>query len=103
MSIFQVDTKGFGQAFADRPIHRMIEELISNALDENVTQVDVTYGRGRGGDYTLTVTDDSPTGFEDLKEVYTEIFSPRPEEGRCYQLDGSALRKWVIARCQRWS
>jgi len=78
----------------------MVEELVANALDENASRVDVNFEHLGRHDYLLRVTDDSPVGFEDLRDAYT-VFAPSKKKddptkrGRfCFG------EKWVIARCQ---
>ena len=100
MGMFDLDTKGFRQVFADRSVSRMVEELVANAFDENVSRVDVTFQHLGRQQYRLKVTDDSPAGFEDLRDAYT-VFAPSKKKddptkrGRfCFG------EKWVIARCQ---
>ena len=43
MGMFDLSTKGFRQVFADRSVSRMVEELVANAFDENVSRVDVAF------------------------------------------------------------
>lgn len=100
MGMFELSTRGFGQVFADRSLTRMVEELVANAFDENVSRVDVLFERLGRGDYRLKVTDDNPRGFEDLRDAYT-VFEPSKKKtdptkrGRfCFG------EKWVIARCR---
>ena len=70
MGIFDVNTKGMGLVFSDRAISRMIEELISNSLDENgATDIHVTFRPVSGGIYELVVSDNSPEGFVDMSLV----------------------------------
>src|SRR2546423_13233059 len=75
MGMFDLNTKGFRQVFADRSVSRMVEELVANAFDENVSRVDVLFEHLGGQEYRLKVTDDSPKGFEDLRDAYT-VFAP---------------------------
>ncbi len=103
MGMFNLDTKGFRQVFADRPLSRMLEELVANAFDEDATRVAVTFEHRGGQDYLLKVADNSPRGFADLSDAYT-VFAPSKKKddpskrGRfCFG------EKWVIARCQEVS
>jgi hypothetical protein len=100
MGMFDLNTKGFRQVFADRSVTRMVQELVANAFDEKVSRVDVTFEHLGGQDYRLVVKDNSPNGFEDLRDAYT-VFAPSKKKddpskrGRfCFG------EKWVIARCQ---
>ena len=60
MGMFDLNTKGFRQVFADRSVSRMVEELVANAFDENVSRVDVAFEHLGRQEYRLKVTDDSP-------------------------------------------
>jgi len=98
---FSVDKRGMAQVFRKRGLHRAIEELISNAQDEDgVTKVDVTLKPIGFGNYEISVEDDSPEGFKDLAHAYT-LFAPS------YKKDDPTKRgrfnfgeKWVIAICK---
>src|SRR5947199_7383214 len=97
-SIFDVDKKGLAQLVRRRGgIVHAIEELISNAQDENVTRIDITFEHVEQRTYRLTVEDDSPDGFKDLAHAYT-LFAPS------YKKSDPSKRgrfnfgeKWVIA------
>jgi len=98
---FNVDKKGMAQVFRKKGLHRAIEELISNAQDEDgVTKVDVNIKPLGSGNYEISVEDDSPEGFKDLAHAYT-LFAPS------YKKDDPTKRgrfnfgeKWVIAICK---
>ncbi len=100
MGLFELSTKGFRQVFADRSVSRMVEELVANAFDENVSRVDVAFEHLGGQDYKLKVTDDSPSGFVDLRDAYT-VFAPSKKKGDPTKRGRFCFgEKWVIARCQ---
>ena len=100
MGIFDLSTKGFGQVFADRSLSRMVEELVANAFDENVSRVDVRFEHLGRGEYRLKVTDDSPGGFEDLRDAYT-VFAPSKKKADPTKRGRFCFgEKWVIARCK---
>lgn len=100
MGMFDLDTKGFRQVFADRSVSRMVEELVANAFDENVTRVDVQFNHLGGQAYRLKVTDDSPVGFEDLRDAYT-VFAPSKKKADPTKRGRFCFgEKWVIAKCQ---
>jgi len=67
----EVDLDGLRKKLKRRGIRYAIFEPLQNALDEDVTRVDVTLPRPVNGSTVLTVTDDSPTGFRDLADAYT--------------------------------
>jgi hypothetical protein len=100
-STFEVDKKGLAQLVRRRGgIHRAVEELISNAQDEDVTHIDVRFEHVRGRTYRIAVEDDSPEGFKDITHAYT-LFAPS------YKKSDPAKRgrfnfgeKWVIAICE---
>lgn len=61
---FEVDKEGLRLLLAGRPPAFMIYELVSNAWDENTTQVLVDIAPVPGSPYvTIRVEDDSPDGF----------------------------------------
>jgi hypothetical protein len=67
----EVDLDGLRNKLRRRGIRFALYEPIQNALDENITRVDVTLPRPERGYTTLTVADDSPSGFRDLADAYT--------------------------------
>ncbi len=67
----QVDLDGLREKLRRRGIRFAVYEPIQNAFDEDATRVDVTLPRPVRGRTTLTVADDSPTGFRDLADAYT--------------------------------
>ncbi|PYV24943.1 MAG: hypothetical protein DMG24_10120, partial [Acidobacteria bacterium] len=96
----QVDLDGLRDKLKRRGIRFAIYEPIQNALDEDVTRVDVTLPRPERGWATLTVADDSPSGFRDLADAYV-MFK------RSYKQDDAAKRgvfklgeRLVLALCE---
>jgi hypothetical protein len=67
----EVDTKGFRKRVAWRGPLGVLTELISNALDENITFCDVIFEHLDRQTYRIRVEDDSPEGFRNLDESYT--------------------------------
>ena len=67
----QVDTEGFKKRVAWRGPFGVLSELISNALDENISRCDVTFEHLSQMSYRIRVEDDSPDGFRHLEESYT--------------------------------
>ena len=100
MGMFDLNTKGFRQVFADRSVSRMIEELVANAFDENVSCVDVTFEHRGRQEYRLTVADDNPNGFADLRDAYTVFAPSKKKEDPTKRGRFCFGEKWVIARCQ---
>src|SRR5258708_33372626 len=76
----QVDAKGMRQKVAHRGILGILQELTSNAFDEQITHCDVTVELVAGRTYRIRVEDDSPEGFRNLEESYT-LFAPSYKAG----------------------
>tara|TARA_X000000950_G_scaffold259444_1_gene327830 strand:- start:5257 stop:6747 length:1491 start_codon:yes stop_codon:yes gene_type:complete len=78
--IIAVDTKGLSKMLCRNGIGWIAKELLQNAWDQDVTQVDMTVesiGHGRG---KITITDDDPVGFQDLNHSYT-LFAESTKRG----------------------
>jgi hypothetical protein len=99
---FEVNRKGLAQLVRGRGIHRAIEELLSNALDENVTQINITFEpTANHMEYRLAVEDDSPEGFRQLEHAYT-LFAPSYKKADPSKRGRFNFgEKWVIAICKR--
>jgi hypothetical protein len=67
----EVDTNGFRKRVAWRGPLGVLTELISNALDENITYCDVLFEHVDQQTYRIRVEDDSTEGFRNLDESYT--------------------------------
>jgi hypothetical protein len=67
---FEVDKDGFRKILGRRGKEFVLFELLSNAWDEDATVVTVTFSRPKNGCSVLTVTDDSPAGWSDLRDAY---------------------------------
>lgn len=68
---FEVDRKGLADLMARKGVGQVVVELVSNALDQDITRCNVwlkDQGRNRA---TLTVIDDDPDGWADLTHSYT--------------------------------
>ena len=59
----QVDSDGFRKRVAWRGPFGVLSELISNALDEEITRCDVMFAHVSQQSYLIRVEDDSPVGF----------------------------------------
>lgn len=69
---FEVDRVGLRKLLARRGIEFAALELLQNALDEKSTRVSITLADAeRRATRRLTVTDDNPDGFADLRHAYT--------------------------------
>lgn len=68
---FEVDKEGLGRLLARRGIEFAVFELIQNAWDEQATEVRVVMFPESRGRVMLTVEDDNPNGFDDLRHAFT--------------------------------
>jgi hypothetical protein len=70
---FDVDKAGLAKLVASKPKAFIVFELLQNAWDQNVTEVSVTLTplAATGRKVRITVTDDDPDGFADLRDAYT--------------------------------
>lgn len=98
---FDVDKKGLSQLMADRSAGYVLAELIQNAWDQNITQVEcfISPAKTRGW-HTVEVVDDDPDGWADISDAYT-LFAPSrkksdPEKRGRFNLG----EKLVLSVCQ---
>jgi hypothetical protein len=99
--IFDVDKEGLAKLLARRGIEFAALELIQNALDENVTTVEVALQPESRGLWTLSVTDDNPEGFADLSHAYT-LFAESKKKGNAEKRGRFNLgEKLVIALARK--
>src|SRR5436309_2521854 len=69
---FNVDKDGLRKLIEQQNKGRLVGELIQNALDEDVTNIDVKLSVYPGRPLAeLIVTDDSPEGFRTLSHAFT--------------------------------
>ena len=77
----ELDRKGLAQVIESRPKSFVLFELIQNALDENVTEINVQIeASSQRGKVWITVTDNSPDGYQDIKHAWT-LFAPSKKKG----------------------
>lgn len=101
--MFDVDAKGLAKILERRGKKFVLLELIQNALDEHgVTRVDVwVQPSDKSGYHWVTVTDDSPDGFKDLRHAYT-LFAESAKKANAEQRGRWNLgEKLVIAMCRQ--
>lgn len=67
---FEVDVKGLRALQAGKPKHYLLRELIQNCWDEDTKLCSVSTNFCDGTCY-ITVSDDSPEGFKNLRDAYT--------------------------------
>lgn len=99
--LFDVDVAGMRKIALRRGVAFVALELLQNAFDQKVTRVDFQLdGLPDGQHYVLSVTDDDPDGFNDLKHAYTlygDSYKRTDATKRGFQ---DAGEKWVIAVCE---
>lgn len=80
-SWFEVDRKGLAGLVANRDKSFIVNELIQNAWDQDVTTVTVTLTDAEIRGYSiLTVEDDDPNGFAELAHAFT-LFAESNKKG----------------------
>jgi hypothetical protein len=68
----EIDKEGLRKTLGQKDKVFLLTEMVSNAWDENITQVEVTLScPDEGGFSWLRVTDNSPTGWADLSHSHT--------------------------------
>ena len=82
---FDVDKAGLAKLVASKPRAFIVYELLQNAWDQKVTCVDVTLEPVAGTrNAQITVADDDPDGFADLRDAYT-LFAESRKKGNAEQ------------------
>jgi hypothetical protein len=99
MSWFDVDRKGLQKLALERGVAFVLFELFSNAQDEDVTYIDLTFAHMEGRQYMLDCEDDSPEGFRNLSHAYT-LFAESDKKGKPQKAGRFNLgEKLVLAVC----
>lgn len=101
-SWFTVDREGLRKLLDDRPKLFLLCELISNAWDENSTEVELTFEmiEGTRGRARLICKDNNPEGFKDLTHAYT-MFAASGKKGDAQKRGRFNLgEKLVLALCE---
>ena len=103
-SWIDVDLDGFGQLMAARPKVALIHDLLQNVFDEDATMAVVTLEPSpRRGRAQLTVTDDCPDGFADLRDAYT-MYKPSKKKGDPTKRGRfNEGEKFVLSQCEEAS
>jgi hypothetical protein len=82
---FDVDKSGLAKVQAEKEKFFVVQELVSNAFDENIKLCEINFNRIDGTrTYQLSVHDDSPDGFQDLSHAYT-LFAESYKKGNVKQ------------------
>lgn len=101
MDWFNVDKAGLAKLLARKGKQFVLNELLSNAWDENTTKVEVSLDRLSGTRYVqLKVVDDNPNGFADLSHAFT-LFAESAKKGEESKRGRFNLgEKLVLALCE---
>jgi hypothetical protein len=97
-----VDRKGLARKFANRPKAFIINELLQNGWDENITRISVIAEMLAGRPVCrIVVEDDCPEGFQDLASVYTLFRDSKKADDPTKRGRFELGEKLVIALAQR--
>jgi hypothetical protein len=78
----EIDKEGLRKSLGQKDKVFLLTEMVSNAWDEDITQVEVGLTRpDKGGFSWLRVTDNSPTGWADLSHSHT-MFAESVKKGK---------------------
>ena len=103
-SWIEVDLDGFGQLMAARPKVALVHDLLQNVFDEDATTAVVTLEPSpRRGRAYLTVTDDCPNGFADLRDAYTLYKSSKKKADPTKRGRFNEGEKFVLSQCDEAS
>jgi len=99
---FEVDRKGLKALVADRPKSFIVRELVQNAWDEpNVTMTDINLEQIPGTRKArLTVEDDAPEGYHDIRHAYTLFADTRKRTDPSKRGRFNLGEKQVLALCE---
>jgi hypothetical protein len=93
------DKDGIRKNLGTRGFSFVLNEMVQNAIDENITRVEIDLPRPVNGRTTLRVTDDSPDGWHDLSHSYTMFAESykrsNPEKRGRFNIG----EKFVLALC----
>ncbi len=99
-----VDLEGFGQLMASRPKVAILHDLLQNVFDEDATTATVTLEPlPRRGRARLTVTDDCPNGFADLRDAYTLYKASKKKGDPTKRGRFNEGEKFVLSQCDEAS
>jgi hypothetical protein len=102
---FSVDKAGLGRQAEEQGKARLVGELIQNGLDEaGVTRINVTLALVPGQELAdLTVEDDAPEGFKDLRHSYTLFAASAKRDNPEQRGQFNLGEKLVLAVCEQAS
>src|SRR5690348_10305169 len=96
---FEVDKRGLSKLLERRGKQFILHELLQNAWDEDVTDVNVNLRMLGNGHAELIVEDNSPEGFKDLAHAFT-LFAESDKKGNAEKRGRFNLgEKLVLALC----
>ncbi len=100
-----VDLAGFGQLMANRPKVAVLHDLLQNVFDEDATSVKVWLYPvdGRRGVSLLSVEDDCPAGFADLRDAYTLYKASKKKGDPTKRGRFNEGEKFVLSLCEEAS
>src|SRR5581483_11146576 len=98
-SWLEVDKDGFRKILARRGKEFVLFELLSNAWDEDAMLVTATLSRAEHGCSVLTVSDDSPAGWRDLRDAYVLFAESYKKSEVSKRGRSNAGEKSVLALC----
>ena len=103
-SWIDVDLEGFGQLMASRPKVAILHDLLQNVFDEDATTATVTLEPlPRRGRARLTVMDDCPDGFADLRDAYTLYKASKKKDDPTKRGRFNEGEKFVLSQCDEAS
>jgi hypothetical protein len=103
-SWIDVDLDGFGELMASRPKVSIIHDLLQNVFDEDASVATVTLDPlPRRGRARLTVADDCPDGFADLRDAYTLYKSSKKKGDPMKRGRFNEGEKFVLSQCDEAS
>lgn len=100
-TLFDVDPAGLAKLLESRGKGFAVVELVSNAWDTNASRVEVELEPAPGKPYAmLTVRDDDPDGFADLRHAYTLFAESRRKADPTTRGRFNLGEKLVIVLCE---
>ena len=99
---FEVSKEGLEKLIAQRGKGFIVNELVQNAWDEDITRVDVTLAMplGSRSKAHLTVKDDSPNGFQQISHAFTFFAESLKKDDPTKRGRFNQGEKLVLALCE---
>ncbi|MBW8015104.1 MAG: hypothetical protein FVQ82_02885 [Planctomycetes bacterium] len=97
---FDVNNKGLSELVGGRNKAFIVNEMIQNSWDQNVTKVKITLEPIKGRRwYKLVVTDDDPEGFKDITDSFTLFASSNKKDDPTKRGRFNLGEKLVLVLC----